>query len=60
MAGGDQIRIREYSNKRREYIEKSREYVKNKVKTHKKEGLKKVLSIYPKNKEIDIKKYGFV
>ena len=29
---------------------------KNKVKSHKKEGLKKVLSIYQKNKELDMKK----
>ena len=33
---------------------------KKKVKSQKKEGLKKVLSIYQKKKEIDIKKEGFI
>ena len=55
-AGGYLVKIREYSKKRREYSEKEGNLRKNKVKSHKKEGLKKVLSIYQKNKEIDIKK----
>ena len=33
---------------------------KKKVKSQKKEGLKKVLSIYQKKKEINIKKLGFI
>ena len=55
MTGWDLVKIREYSKKRREYTEKEGNMWKNKVKSHKKEGLKKVLSIYQKNKEIDIK-----
>ena len=49
MAGADLVKLREYT-------EKEGNVWKNKVKSHKKEKLKKVLSIYQKNKEIDIRK----
>ena len=59
-AGGYLVKIREYSKKKGITHKKEGNMWKKKVKSQKKEGLKKVLSIYQKKKEIDIKKEGLI